>query len=173
MIMSDDLLGTDVNAIARIHGTFTLRSGQVSNEYFDKYRFESDPALLRRIARRMLQLLPGDTEVLAGLELGGIPIATAMSLESGLPAAFIRKEAKSYGTCKAVEGLDIKGKKVTFIEDVITTGGAVVDAARLVSAEGADILAVVCAIWRGNGEPAIPGLPGLPVLPALLASQLR
>lgn len=173
MIMSDDLLGTDVNAIARIHGTFTLRSGQVSNEYFDKYRFESDPALLRRIARRMLQLLPGDTEVLAGLELGGIPIATAMSLESGLPAAFIRKEAKSYGTCKAVEGLDIKGRKVTFIEDVITTGGAVIDAARLVSAEGADILAVVCAIWRGNGEPAIPGSPGLPVLPALLASQLR
>lgn len=172
MVMNDDLLGTDINAIARIHGTFTLRSGQVSNEYFDKYRFESDPALLRRIARRMLQLLPSDTQVLAGLELGGVPIATAMSLESGLPAAFIRKEAKSYGTCKAVEGLDIKGKKVTFIEDVITTGGAVVDAAKLVSAEGADILAVVCAIWRGKGEPSLPGLPDLPVFPALLASEL-
>lgn len=171
--MSDDALGRDITAIARIHGTFTLRSGQVSNEYFDKYRFESDPRLLRRVAQRMLQLLPSDTQVLAGLELGGIPIATAMSLESGLPAVFVRKAAKEYGTCKAVEGLDIKGKKVTFIEDVITTGGAVVDAAKLVGAEGAEILAVLCAIWRGNGEPSIPGLPGLPVLPALRASELR
>lgn len=83
-------MGADTNAIARLHGTFRLRSGQTSTEYFDD-RFESNPMLLRRVAQRMLQLVPAGTEVLAGLELGGVPIATATSLESGLPAVFVRK----------------------------------------------------------------------------------
>jgi orotate phosphoribosyltransferase len=94
----------------------------------------------------MSDLLPPQTEIIAGLELGGIPLVTALSLKTGLPAAFIRKEAKSYGTCQAIEGQNIAGKKVTFIEDVISTGGAVTDAHRLATQEGADTLAVVCAI---------------------------
>jgi orotate phosphoribosyltransferase len=165
-------LGADINAIARLRGTFRLRSGRSSTEYFDKYRFESDPMLLRRVAQRMLQLVPDGTEVLAGLELGGVPIATAMSLESGLPAVFVRKAAKEYGTCQAVEGMQIGGRKVLLVEDVITTGGAVADAARLVSSAGADVAAVVCAIWRGEGKPSISGMPDLAVLPALTAADL-
>lgn len=88
--MADDLAQC-INRVSRLEGSFVLRSGQHATHYFDKYRFEADPALLRRIARRMLDLLPSNTEVLAGLELGGVPIATAMSLESGLPAVFVRK----------------------------------------------------------------------------------
>jgi len=91
--VSKDPLGIDINAVARLRGTFRLRSGQTSTEYFDKYRFESDPMLLRRVAQRMLQLVPAGTEVLAGLELGGVPIATAMSLESGLPHCLQRDAA--------------------------------------------------------------------------------
>jgi orotate phosphoribosyltransferase len=72
----------------------------------------------------MLPLIPKGAEILAGLELGGVPIATAMSLESGLPAAFVRKKAKEYGTCRAVEGADVHGRNVVMIEDVITTGGS-------------------------------------------------
>ena len=167
-----DTLAAEINAIARLEGSFLLRSGQTSSHYFDKYRFEAEPALLARVAERMLTLLPAGTEVLAGLELGGVPIATAMSLQSGLPAVFVRKAAKPYGTRRAVEGGEIAGRKVTIIEDVITTGGAVADAAGLLRADGAELLAVVCAIWRGQGEPAIAALPGLAVIPALTEAQL-
>lgn len=111
--------------------------------------------------------------MIAGLELGGVPLATAISLETGLPAAFVRKEAKTYGTCRAVEGQDVNGKNVTFIEDVITTGGAVGDALQLVSAEGAHVLAVVCAIWRGEGARHIANATQLPVLPVFTSDDLN
>jgi orotate phosphoribosyltransferase len=81
-----------IKACAQLEGTFTLRSGKVSNTYFDKYRFESDPVLLRDIVSAMVGLIPEGTEVLAGLEMGGIPVVTALSQVTGLPAAFIRKQ---------------------------------------------------------------------------------
>ena len=168
----DEFLAREINAVSRLEGSFVLRSGRTATHYFDKYRFESDPALLRRVASRMLALLPADTEVLAGLELGGVPIATAMSLESGLPAMFVRKAAKTYGTCRAVEGGEIAGRRTVIIEDVITTGGAVADAAGLLRADGAELLAVVCAIWRGDGAPGIAALPDIPVIAALTEAQL-
>ena len=166
-------LGRKIAQASTLKGTFTLRSGQVSSRYFDKYRFEGDPVLLGELAETMIDLLPRDTEVLAGLELGGVPLATAMSLKTGLLVAFVRKEAKAYGTCRAVEGTEINRKRVTFVEDVITTGGAVADAHNLLHDEDAIILAVVCAIWRGEGEPSIASLPDLRVLPALSLSDLE
>jgi orotate phosphoribosyltransferase len=169
--MSDDL-AREINRVSRLEGSFILRSGQHSTHYFDKYRFEADPALLRLIASRMLALLPPGTEVLAGLELGGVPLATAMSLESGLPAVFVRKEAKTYGTCRAVEGAEVRGRKTVMVEDVITTGGAVADALELLRGEGAEVTTVICAIWRGSGEPGIARAPGLQVKPALTAEDL-
>jgi orotate phosphoribosyltransferase len=170
--MSDPTLAADVNAVARLTGTFELRSGQIASEYFDKYRFEADPALLRRVAARMLTLLPAGADVLAGLELGGVPIATAMSLAGGLPAVFVRKQAKTYGTRRAVEGGDVAGRRVVLVEDVITTGGAVGEAARLVREAGGEVVAVVCAIWRGEGPPAIGSLPALPVAAAMTREDL-
>jgi orotate phosphoribosyltransferase len=121
----------------------------------------------------MADLIPANTEILAGLELGGIPLVTAMSLETGLPAAFIRKHAKTYGTCRAIEGQEIAGRQVTFVEDVITTGGAVADAYRLAVGENAGILAVICAIWRGDGAPHIQGVPELPVFPVFSRADLE
>lgn len=169
--MADDLAQA-INAVARLNGTFTLRSGQTASHYFDKYRFESDPALLRRIAERMLTLVPTGTELLAGLELGGVPITTAMSLASGLPAVFVRKQAKTYGTRRAVEGGETRGRRTVIVEDVISTGGAVADAARLLAEDGAVLTGVVCAIWRGEGPPRIAALPDLPVLAAFTAADL-
>lgn len=148
-------LARQINQIARLEGSFLLRSGQRSSHYFDKYRFESDPVLLRQLAARMVAMLPPGTEILAGLELGGVPLATAMSLESGIPTVFVRKEAKTYGTCRAIEGNDVHGRRVAIIEDVITTGGAVADAVQLLRDEGAELAGVVCAIWRGQGSPQI------------------
>ncbi|HEY3799068.1 MAG TPA: orotate phosphoribosyltransferase [Caulobacteraceae bacterium] len=169
---ADPQLGADLNAVARLTGRFVLRSGQISSEYFDKYRFESDPALLRRIARKMLALVPPEAEALAGLELGGVPIATAMALESGLPAVFVRKEPKAYGTCLAVEGLSVEGRRVVIVEDVISTGGAVEGGAARLAEAGAEVIAVVCALWRGVVAPAIPSLSGVPVHAAFLQSEL-
>ena len=129
-------------------GTFTLRSGQVASEYFDKYLFEAQPALLGRVVARMVGLVPDGTELLGGLELGGVPIATRLSAETGLPALFVRKQAKEYGTCKLAEGPDVEGRQITLIEDVITTGGAVRDATVALRRAGAVVDVVVCAIDR-------------------------
>lgn len=137
-----------INAIARLTGRFTLRSGQVASEYFDKYRFEADPMLLADIADAMVALLPVGTEVLAGLELGGIPVATALSLRTGLPAAFVRKQAKTYGTARLAEGADLAGRWVTVIEDVITTGGQVLTSTQQLRDLGAVVDHVVCVIDR-------------------------
>lgn len=171
-LLSKEMLAKQIAEIATLSGSFKLRSGQVSHQYFDKYRFEGQPQLLRPLAREMAKLLPPETDILAGLELGGVPLATALSLETGLPTAFIRKEAKTYGTCRAIEGQDISGRRITFIEDVITTGGAVSDALDLARQEGAAVLAVICAIWRGDGTPRITGSPALPVFPVFERNDL-
>jgi orotate phosphoribosyltransferase len=170
--MIDQTLAADVRAVSSLRGEFRLRSGQVSSTYFDKYRFEGNPALLARVASEMIPLIPDDAEVLAGLELGGVPIATAMSLATGMPAVFVRKQAKDYGTCLAVEGGDIAGKRVVLVEDVITTGGAAADATQMVTAAGAEVIGVVCAIWRGEGWPRLSALPELPVAAAMTKDDL-
>jgi orotate phosphoribosyltransferase len=146
--MVDADLARDIDACCRLTGEFTLRSGQVSSEYFDKYLFEAQPALLRRVVDRMVDLVPAGTELLGGLELGGVPIVTVLSSRTDLPALFVRKQAKEYGTCKLAEGPEITGRRVTLVEDVITTGGAVRDATRALRELGAVVEVVVCAIDR-------------------------
>jgi orotate phosphoribosyltransferase len=131
-------------------GRFRLRSGQVSGEYFDKYLFEGQPALLREVAEVMVALLP-ECDVLAGMEMGGIPIATVMSQLTGLPTVFVRKQAKEYGTGKAAEGGPVAGRRVVVIEDVVTTGGALLASCRHLRANGAQVDMVVCAIDREQG----------------------
>lgn len=165
-------LADQINTVARLTGTFTLRSGQIATEYFDKYRFEAQPALLAQIAEAMAPLIPEGTEVLAGLEMGGIPIATALSLHTGLPAAFVRKEAKQYGTARLAEGTEIAGKRVTVIEDVITTGGQVVISTGDLRALGAIVEHVVCAIDRSPDGGAALTAAGLQMHALLTRAQL-
>ncbi len=145
-------LAQRVVEVALRRGEFRLRSGQLSDVYFDKYQFEARPELLREIAHQLVPLLPAGTEVLAGLELGGVPIATALSFETGLPVAFVRKERKSYGTCRIAEGASVRGKRVCIVEDVITTGGAVLDSVRELRAEGALLEVVLSVIFRGDPD---------------------
>jgi orotate phosphoribosyltransferase len=149
--MSRDELARDIHRVAHLEGDFTLRSGRTATEYFDKYRFEADPQLLGRVAEAMAELVPPDTEVLAGLEMGGIPIATALSRETGLPAAFVRKKAKAYGTMRLAEGAEIEGRRVLVVEDVVTSGGQVVISTGDLRERGAIVDTVVCAIDRQAG----------------------
>jgi orotate phosphoribosyltransferase len=144
-------LARRIYAASHLTGTFTLRSGVVSNEYFDKYRFESDPGLLADIAAGCAGLVPGEIDALAGLELGGVPLATMISQVTQLPAAFVRKEAKTYGTCQLAEGADIDGRRLCIIEDVVTSGGAILDAAVELRVRGAILGPVVCVIDRESG----------------------
>src|SRR2546421_10772554 len=97
-------LARRIHLAAHLTGTFTLRSGAVSHEYFDKYRFESDPSLLRAIAEAAAVLVPGGMDALAGLELGGVPLATVLSQGTGLPAGVGRKQAKADGPCPLARG---------------------------------------------------------------------
>ncbi|WP_107705331.1 orotate phosphoribosyltransferase [Nocardioides allogilvus] len=169
---TDATLAADINALCRLTGEFTLRSGQVADTYFDKYLFEADPVLLDRVATQMLDLLPSDTELLGGLEMGGIPIATMVSAKTGTAALFVRKKAKEYGTCKLAEGPDVSGRRVTLIEDVITTGGAVRDATNALRDAGAIVETVVCAIDRSPaGENPLADL-GLEIRAVLTRAQL-
>jgi orotate phosphoribosyltransferase len=136
---------------AHLTGEFVLRSGRTATEYFDKYRFEADPALLDAIAEAMVPLVPSDTEVLAGLELGGIPVVTALGRHTGLPCAFVRKAAKGYGTCRLAEGAEIAGRRVLVVEDVVTSGGQIVVSTRELRALGADVRTALCVIDRDQG----------------------
>lgn len=166
-------LAKRVVEVALRRGEFKLRSGQTSNVYFDKYQFEARPELLREIAKHLAALVPKDTEVLAGLELGGVPIATALSFETGLPVAFVRKERKSYGTCLIAEGAAVKDRRVCIIEDVITTGGAVLDSARELRGEGARLDVVLSVIFRGDPEKDHFGSEGLKRVSLLSLADLE
>jgi orotate phosphoribosyltransferase len=162
-------LGQRIYATAHLTGEFVLRSGQVTGEYFDKYRFEADPVLLDAVAEAMVPLVPAGTEVLAGLEMGGIPVVTALGRQTGLPCAFVRKEAKAYGTRRLAEGAETAGKRVTIVEDVVTTGGQIVLSTQDLRALGAEITDALCVINRNPTTPAPLTEAGL-TLHALLTS---
>jgi orotate phosphoribosyltransferase len=106
--------------------------------------------MLRRVVERMIALIPPETQMLGGLELGGIPLTTMLSSLTGLPAVFVRKEPKDYGTRRLIEGPDPRGVVVLLVEDVITTGGAVRAAAQALRSIGAEVTHVVCAIDRSD-----------------------
>ncbi len=146
-----DELARTIRERAQLHGTFTLRSGAVSQTYFDKYRFEADPALLRRIGEAMLPLVPADTTVLAGLEMGGIPLVTMLGQLTGMPTAFLRKAPKTYGTCRSAEGVELEGERVVLIEDVVSSGGAILDQLALLRADGISPATAICVIDRETG----------------------
>src|SRR6202046_5290189 len=158
---------------AHITGDFTLRSGVKSTEYFDKYLFEADPELLKHIAGAMVKLVPPGVDALAGLEMGGIPIATMLSQLTGLPVLFVRKKAKDYGTCKIAEGGRVRGRKLLIVEDVVTSGGAILAAAKARREEGAELGAVVCVIDRESGGPANLAKSDLILTPLFTMSELK
>jgi len=146
-----DALAIRIAKACAIKGTFTLRSGRIASEYFDKYQFESSPALLAETAQALAPLIPPDTDVLAGLEMGGVAIVTMLSHYSGLTAAFVRKSAKSYGTARLCEGADVEAKQVLIVEDVVTSGGQVVLSATALRELGARIDCALCVIDRQEG----------------------
>jgi orotate phosphoribosyltransferase len=159
--MSPVTLAARVFAASHLTGTFVLRSGRTADHYFDKYRFESDPALLAEIVAALVPLVPEGVDGLAGLELGGVPLATMLSSLTGLPAFFVRKEPKKYGTEKVCEGGDVEGLRLAIVEDVVTTGGQLVLSAQDLRAEGAVVEHALCVIDREGGGADVAGAEGI------------
>ena len=171
--MTHSDLAARIHAAAHLTGEFTLRSGRTATEYFDKYRFEADPVLLDEIAERMAPLVPAGTQVLAGLEMGGIPVVTALGRHTGLPCAFVRKTAKAYGTRRLAEGAEIAGRRVLIVEDVVTTGGQIALSTEELRTLGADVREALCVIDREQGGGEALAAQGIQLLSLLTAEDLR
>ena len=166
-------LAAAVYAASHRTGRFTLRSGRTADEYFDKFRFTSDPALLAAVAGALVPLVPAGAEVVAGVELGGVPLAAALSLRSGLPAVYVRKERKTYGTCLIAEGAAVAGRRVAVVEDVVTTGGQLLASVDDLVREGALIEAVLAVIDRESGGRAAVEAAGFDYRVLFTMSELR
>ena len=157
-------MSTDRHALAAklaeaalLRGSFTLRSGKTSSYYLDKYRFTTRPEILRELAVLFatkvgeIERGHGRIDRLAGAELGGIPLVTVASLETGKPCVFVRNAKKDYGTAKQVEGVLEPGDRVVLVEDIATTGGQAIEAAGALRDCGAEVVGVIATIDREEG----------------------
>ena len=150
--MYDDLPDRLLEA-SELHGDFVLSSGKRPSVYFDKFRFLTEPSLLRETAHAVAELLPAGVTHLAAPEGAATLLVAAVAIETGLPVAVVRKEPKAYGTMSQVEGHAPPGAELALIEDVSTTGRQVLKAAKVLEAEGCRIGIILLAIDRGGAEP--------------------
>lgn len=151
--MSDDL-GARLKQAAYLEGDFLLRSGKRSKYYLDKYRFETRPDLLRPIGERIAGIVrehAQDATRLAGPELGAVALAASASLASGLPFLIVRGAAKEYGTAKRIEGVYEEGECVCVVEDVVTSGGALLESVAALRDAGLVVHTAVCVVDREEG----------------------
>lgn len=160
---------------AYLEGDFVLRSGRRSSYYLDKYRFETRPELLgplgERIAEAVREIEP-DAVRLAGPELGAVALAAAASLASGLPFLIVRKEAKSYGTGNRLEGAFEEGELTCLVEDVVTSGGAAVEAVEALREAALEVRNAVCVVDREEGGTEALASVGVGLRPLFRVSEL-
>ena len=165
-------LARDMKAVALLEGDFVLRSGRRSRYYFDKYLFECDPGILRRLGVELARLVPAATQRLACPELGAVLLGGAVAMQTGLPMCIVRKEAKDYGTAKAIEGRLEPGEKICLVEDVLTTGGAALAAAEKVRSAGGEIVGLVGVLDREEGAAENLAREGIPFLALLRRADI-
>jgi orotate phosphoribosyltransferase len=149
--MDDRQLIERICQAALLRGQFTLRSGRTSSYYLDKYLFETQPDILAALGERFARHVDDSVTRLAGAELGGIPLVTAASIATGKPSVLIRNQKKDYGTAKQLEGRLDPGDRVIIVEDVATTGGQVLEAAKVLRDAGAEVVKIVAVIDRQEG----------------------
>jgi len=166
-------LGRDLVAASYLKGDFILRSGKRSNRYFDKFLFETDPALLRRLGKQLAALVPNETQTLAAPELGAVLLGGAVSMQTGFPLVLVRKEPKGYGTSKQIEGRFEPGQRVTVIEDVVTTGGDSLRSAQVLRDAGLDVIHLVVVLDRGEGGEENIRIAGIPYSPLFRIADLE
>lgn len=144
-------MGREIIETSYVEGEFTLSSGRRSTYIFDKYAFETRPKLLDAIAESMAKMINSDVSRIAGMELGGVPLATALSLKTGLPFVIVRKGKKGYGIDRSIEGDLTPGEKVVIVEDIATTGAQALLAAKTIEEAGAKVSGIVYVVDREEG----------------------
>ena len=149
--MNREELATRIAETAILHGEFTLRSGRKSTWYIDKYLFTTRPDILTALGTLFAEKILQTTTLLAGAELGGIPLVTTASMATGLPCIFIRNQKKEYGTSKQLEGKLSTSDRVIIVEDIATTGGQVLEAAKTIQGLGATVELIIAVIDRREG----------------------
>ncbi|MFL5965464.1 MAG: orotate phosphoribosyltransferase [Gaiellaceae bacterium] len=173
--MTDDELKLALRQHAYLEGDFVLRSGRRSRYYLDKYRFETRPDILRalgeRIAAQVREHVP-DATLLAGPELGAVALAAAASLASGLPFLIVRKAAKDYGTAKRLEGVYRDADSVCLVEDVVTSGGALLESVEALREAGLVVRTAVCVVDREEGGVDALARHAVRLRPIFLASEV-
>ena len=151
--LTDERLAARIAELAVLRGDFTLRSGRKSSYYLDKYLFETQPDVLAAIGRRFGNLADGCDRI-AGPELGGVALAAAAALSAELPFVLVRNAKKGYGTGNRLEGPVAEGDRVLIVEDILTTGGQVLEAAEAIKAAGCKVAAIAAVIDRAEGARA-------------------
>jgi len=149
--MTREQLAKRIAEVSLLHGDFLLRSGRKSKYYLDKYRFETQPDVLIELGKLFAEKVTAKVDRIAGAELGAVPLAAAASIASGKPFVIVRNQKKDYGTSKLVEGILMSGETVLIVEDVLTTGGQVLEAAKSLKDAGAKIDRIVAVIDRQEG----------------------
>ena len=144
-------LAKRIKQAAYLEGDFTLRSGRKSKYYLDKYLFETQPDILHALGEMFVRYVGDSTTLIAGAELGGVALAASASMATGKPFVIIRNAKKDYGTSKPFEGAMTDGDSVLVVEDIATTGGQVLEAAKLITEIGATVERIVCVIDRQEG----------------------
>ena len=173
--MTDRELQAALREHSFLEGDFVLRSGRRSTHYFDKYRFETRPELLEAIAARLAGAIgqhEPDAQRLAGPELGAVVLAAAASLATRLPFVIVRKAAKEYGTGNRIEGAYEAGERVCLVEDVVTSGGAAIEAVEALREAGLECRTAVCVVDREEGGTDELARHGVRLRPLFRAGQL-
>ena len=152
--MNREELAKRIADVSLLRGQFTLRSGRQSNYYLDKYLFETQPDILAALGEMFANHVGGHVDRIAGAELGAVALAAATAMACGKPFVIIRNQKKDYGTSKQLEGAIKPGETVLIVEDVLTTGGQVLEAAKTLKDSGAKIDRIVAVIDRLEGARA-------------------
>jgi len=140
-----------IKETAYLEGDFVLRSGKRSKYYLDKYLFETCPDILRALGEEFAKHVTEDVTLIAGAELGGVALAAATAMQTGKNWIIVRQSRKDHGTGKLIEGVLKPSDAVLLVEDIATTGGQVLEAAKVITEAGAKIKKIVCVIDRKQG----------------------
>ncbi|MFJ9430961.1 orotate phosphoribosyltransferase [Streptomyces sp. NPDC101490] len=130
---------------ALVTAPFHLADGAKLDSYFDEYRLAANPELLRDTATAMADRVPADAQLLAGIELGGVPLVVALSAATGLPAVFLRRRPKGYGSRRQIEGASFDGRRTVLVDDVVRSGEQLLGMAGLLRIAGAPVHDALCA----------------------------
>jgi orotate phosphoribosyltransferase len=149
--MTRDQLIARISEVALLRGEFTLRSGRKSNYYLDKYRFETQPDVLVELGKLFAQKVTPEVDRIAGPELGAVALAAATSIAANKPFIIVRNQKKGYGGDKLVEGVVNPGEKVLIVEDILTTGGQVLEAAKALQSMNVQVVGICGVIDRQEG----------------------